>query len=37
MAAWLGVTDLDGLLHRLLLIKAHNPDRDDPSADGTPE
>lgn len=33
VAAWLGVDDIDGLLHRLIVIKTHRPDRDDAPAD----
>ena len=25
VCAWLGITDIDGLLQRLLIIKTHNP------------
>ena len=25
VCAWLGITDIDGLLHRLLIIKTHKP------------
>lgn len=27
---WLGVRDLDGLIHRLLVIKTHRPDNNSP-------
>jgi hypothetical protein len=26
--AWLGVSDVEGLLHRLAVIKAHRPEKD---------
>jgi hypothetical protein len=28
VASWLGVEDIDGLLHRMLVIKGHRPDKE---------
>lgn len=33
VCTWLGVTDIDGLLHRIAVIKAHKPPDDSPGAD----
>lgn len=37
-AAWLGVQDVDGLMHRLMIIKCHRPANNDPEpSDATGE
>lgn len=33
VCTWLGVTDIDGLLHRIAVIKAHKPPDDSPGVD----
>jgi hypothetical protein len=33
VCAWLGVQDIDGLLHRIAVIKAHKPPEDKPGDD----
>lgn len=33
VVAWFGVQDVEGLLHRLMAIKAHKPKKDEQSSD----